>query len=134
MRRSNWLRHCATSREDTCSILYGVDGIFYLHNTSSRTMTLDRISLKPEYQKYFLEVKAAGAYVCELYQFHMSTVHKSGIFQTPGTLCVCNRTVIGMLYLNFSSGEHFLQTNYSQIWSCGPRGGHANFLTGQNNF
>jgi len=28
-----------------------------------------------------LEVKAAGAYVCKLYQFHMPTVHKSWIFK-----------------------------------------------------
>jgi hypothetical protein len=54
--------------------------------------------------------------------------------QTPGTLWVRNRNVLGMLYLTFSNAALLLQTSGSQIWSYGPRVCHANFLRGQNIF
>jgi len=62
-RRRSWLMHCTTSRKDARSIPYGVNGIFYLHIPSGRTRTLrpNQDSNRNEYQKYFLEVKAAGA-------------------------------------------------------------------------
>jgi hypothetical protein len=37
---SSWLRHCATSLKAAGSIPDGVIGIFNLHNTSGRTMSL----------------------------------------------------------------------------------------------
>jgi hypothetical protein len=55
-RRRGWFRHCDTSRKVAGSIPDGVNGIFHLHNPSGRTMA----SKRNEYQKYFLEVKAAG--------------------------------------------------------------------------
>jgi hypothetical protein len=36
----SWLRHCATSRKVTGSILYGVTGIFHLHSSFGRYMAL----------------------------------------------------------------------------------------------
>ena len=47
--------------------------------------------------------------------------------QTPGTLWVFNRTVLGMLYLTFSGATLFLQTDGSQIWSYGPERATPNF-------
>jgi hypothetical protein len=37
---TQWLRHCATNRNDAGSIPDGVIGIFHLHNPPGRTMAL----------------------------------------------------------------------------------------------
>jgi len=112
-----------------------VDGIFYLHYTSGRTMTLDRISLQPNWvPEIFLGGKGAWCVCLTTLPILHADCPYIWDFQTPGTLWVCNRTVIGIFYLKFSSAALFLQTYSSQIWSCDPREGHANFLRGQNNF
>jgi hypothetical protein len=49
--------------------------------------------------------------------------------QSSGTLWNCNRTVLGMLYLTFSSVALFFRPLILKIW---PKG-HANFLRSQNN-
>jgi hypothetical protein len=60
----SWLRHCATSRKVSSSILDGVTGIlkltysFRLHYG----LGVDSTSNRNEYQEYFLGVKAVGAY------------------------------------------------------------------------
>jgi hypothetical protein len=57
------LRYCATNWKVAGLIPDGVIGIFHYHNTSGplwpwrSTQPLNR----NEYQKYFLEIKAAGA-------------------------------------------------------------------------
>jgi len=50
--------------------------IFHYHNASGRP-TVDSVSNRNEYQKYFLGVKAAVVYGCQRYQLHVSTVLKS---------------------------------------------------------
>jgi len=55
----SWLRPCATSRKFAGSIPDGVIGIFHLHNSSGRTVTLGLT--KPLTEDYILGVEAAGA-------------------------------------------------------------------------
>ena len=60
---AQWLRCCATNRKVAGSILAGVSGFFF-DIKSSRSQygpEVDSASKTNEYQKYFLEVKAAGA-------------------------------------------------------------------------
>jgi hypothetical protein len=137
MRRRSWLTHCAKSREDTCSIHYGVDGIFYFYITSGRTITFDRISLQPNWvPEIFLGGKGGWCVCLTTSPISHADCPEILHFKTPGTLWVCNRTVlvIGMLYRTLYSAALFLQTNGFQIWSCGPRECHTNFLRGRNNF
>ena len=48
----SWLRHCATSGKDACSIPDGVIGIFPWHNPSGSGV--DSSSNRSDYQEYFL--------------------------------------------------------------------------------
>ena len=60
---AQWLRCCATNRKVAGWTSNGVIGIFHRHNPSDRTMALGstQVSIRIEYQEYFLGVKAAGA-------------------------------------------------------------------------
>ena len=60
---AQWLRCCATNREDAGSIPAGVIGIFIDINSfrSDYDPGVDSASNRNEYQEYFLGVKAAGA-------------------------------------------------------------------------
>jgi hypothetical protein len=107
---------------------------FYLHNTSGRTITLDRINLQPNWvPEIFLGGKGGWCVYLTTLPISHADCPYNWDFQTPGTLWVCNRTVIGMLYLTFSTAALSLQTNGSQIWPFGAGEGHANFIRGQNN-
>jgi len=60
---AQWLRCCATNRNDAGSIPVGVSG-FFIDIKSFRSHYgpgADSASNRNEYQKYFLRVKAAGA-------------------------------------------------------------------------
>jgi len=60
---AQWLRCCATNRKVTGSIPAGVSG-FFIDIKSFRSHYgpgVDSASNRNEYQKYFLDVKAAGA-------------------------------------------------------------------------
>ena len=56
-----WLRCCATNRKVAGSILAGVSGFFIDINVRTMTLGSTQPQTGNEYQKYFLEVKAAGA-------------------------------------------------------------------------
>jgi len=58
----SWLKHCATSRKTAGSIPHGVNGIFFRHKPSGRTMALQ--STQPLTNEYE--------------HLHVSTVLKSG--------------------------------------------------------
>jgi hypothetical protein len=90
----------------------------------------ERISLQPNW------VTEIGAWCVGLTTLPIWHVDSPEIWdsQTAGTLWVCNRTVLLMLYLTSSSAALFLRTSGSQIWSYCPRLCHANFLRSQNNF
>ena len=62
IRSDSWLRHCATSRKVAGSIPDGVTGIFSLTSSFRPHYVpgVDSASNRNEYQKYFLQVKAAG--------------------------------------------------------------------------
>ena len=62
-RVAQWLRCCATNRKIAGSIPAGVSG-FFIDIKSFRSQYgpgVDSASNRNEYQKHFLEVKAAGA-------------------------------------------------------------------------
>ena len=91
----SWLRHCAKSQKVAGSISDDVTGIFRWHNPSGRTMApgVDSASNRNEYQKYFLAVKAAGAYGWQPYHLHVPTVLKSGslnLLKPSGPVQACN--------------------------------------------
>jgi hypothetical protein len=135
MRRRSWLRHCTTSREEVGSIPYEVVTIIYLHNTFGRTMSLDRISLKTIWVSEVFS-RSKGGWFIRITNLSIAYDDSPEIWnnQTPGTLWNCNRTVLVMLSLSFSTTALSLQTNGSQIWPYGAGEGHANFLRGQNTF
>ena len=60
---AQWLRRCATNREDAGSIPAGVSGFFFDIKSfrSYYRPGVDSTSNRNEYQEYFLGVKAAGA-------------------------------------------------------------------------
>jgi hypothetical protein len=96
----SWLKHCATSRKVADPIPDGVIGIFHWHNSSDRTIALgvDSASNRTEYQKYFLRVKAAGAYGWQRYHFkcRLSWNLEASTSWNPQVL---SRPVMGLLYL-----------------------------------
>jgi len=78
-RRCRWLRYCAIRRKVAGSIPDSVIGIFPSDSASNRS----------EYQEYFLEVEAAGAWGWQIYHIHVPTDLKSGSLITPGNLRAC---------------------------------------------
>ena len=71
----------------------GVNGNFYWHNPSDRTVAV--VFTQPltemKYQEYFLGVRSAGAQGLQPYHLHVSAVLKSEIWEPepPGTLRAC---------------------------------------------
>ena len=66
-KRVRWLsrlRHCATSRKVAGSFPDGVNGIFYWHNPSGRTVALGLTQslIEMSTRNIYLGVKAAGEY------------------------------------------------------------------------
>ena len=73
---------------------------------------MDSASNRNEYQEYFLEVKAAGAYSWQPYYLHVPTVLKSGslnLLEPSGPIQACNGIALPF------------------YWPTQPYGGHWNF-------
>jgi hypothetical protein len=75
-----WLRHCTKSRKVAGFIPDGVIGIFYLQDSSGRSMALGLIQPLTEISTRNVSwgVKAAGAWGWQPYHLHVPIVLKSG--------------------------------------------------------
>ena len=113
-------RHCATSRKVAGSIPNGVNGIFHLHNPSSRTISLGLTQPLTEMstRNVSCRVKAAGAYGWQPYYLHVSIVLKPGSFnllEPSGPVQACNGIALP-LPLPFT--WIFLRVSRFEIYYC----------------
>ena len=128
------MRHCATNRKVSGSFPDAVTGIFNCYNPSGRTMVL-RLTQPPtemttrniSWGQRWLVRRADNVttVMCRL---------SRNLGSSKSWNCnSCNRTVQGLLYLNFSKAILFLQSSGSHYWPYSPRDGHTKFPVGHSN-
>ena len=115
----SWLRHCATSRKVVGSILDGVNGIFYWHNPSGRTMALGLTQPLTEMSTRNISwgVKVASAYGWQPYHLQVLTVLKSGslnLLEPSGPVQACNGIVLLFLHVLATTASHYLA--FYKLW------------------
>jgi hypothetical protein len=94
---AQWLRYCATSQKVVGSIPDGVTGILHWHKSfwSHYGPGVDSISIRNEYQEYFLGGKCGRCVRLTILPPYCAVVRKSGnlnFLEPSGPLQACNGT------------------------------------------
>ena len=129
-----WLRRCSANWKVACLISDGVIGIFRLHNHSGSTVAPGSTQPLTETRNWNISWGKDGCCVgLKILTHSHADFLEIWNPKIPGALCVCNRTVEGMLYHSFSCARPFLQTSGSHSFPYGLWFEHIKFLSGHSN-